>query len=1367
MENKFFKNPFIVYHINPYKPEYNHKLIFIWNCPPLIKNKILNNQFDDVTIKNYFGPDYKKKLGLETYDNNKNVFHENFHAVSNINSLITKTGGDISDNDLIIKSTRDDDIENYTTSDNINDHTSTNDINFNIDFNKISTESDVDELVDILDTDVREGNEYIFDYSVYPEDTIITLKNKIYSICKIPIYRQFLFYSGLILETFHTIHINNMLYNLSPSDDLTKIHNIGVDKKLYLSRDTIKVKSYEEFKLVGDLKYNYITLIDLKSYSDILGINKIKILDDKLFLNIVYYGFIKKYFPMLNFEAFKQYLNDESVLLSKYPLLIENIETLNTKFMYEKSFLDYMYTMKIKEIKDIEQHIELAAKSIKLGNIHNSNLDIFNMRNIFDIIVTNPSIVKVISKFEFNDKIYEITKEYMNLRYDKNVDINFELYNTYLKYKNNGLVLYYCYDKTDMETKIATFVLFPTGKYYIIIDNKEVDKKSFNKTIELGISIVNKIIKILNENISIILNKNISNFSINYLTKNSIKFYTLDIIMYLNVSLSSNKFNKYKIIFNDLNKYGILTLGNIQTDNQILSKINKSIYEYGDRKFIVDKDRESSNYYDAYLDAGANAIWKLLFNGKKLNITNSITRVSYEMFNLIPEELNYVYHYIITTIHMLDALKSTSDYIVNNKKNYIAKSDIKKLEELDPELYAQNLGKNKIYSRIVQKKNRPAIYSIDEYNKMSNNDKNNMVKYWNFTTNKPIYYKCENSSYKHFSFVTGKHPKGYCFPVCRNIKNKGTKMSKLFNTCMSEHSTDNNTKISENILKYKDSLLINKKYYFPDQLNEFFYKLDQGHLYFNTITPSYNNVIDTSLFNIYVDIIKVEPSVFIRDIIKKLKQYNILDFETLNIYFNSIEDLCNSLELHFIKKVESYESYWNSIFEEILLYIYNVCIISITYDTKLFLNIRQDINNFKTNKFIITFNNYKLVYKKLSLFDYSDLVVKEIIQYKNNAKLKTDNIINLFSYDNIIKTLDPNKITNIYVTGKKITHLIYNKNVYIAVYNSYAFDSDKNIYNEIYYRDSYNISWLETYKFVESLVSVNPVFIIYDKNLENIVDIENINPKTKVIGMQISTLYFWFSDTNISDINVNNFGVEIINFEPSDINSLLKNTHKVKNYITENIKDINFKIYYNNMFKIYKIATYNHILNTFKNPIKNDIINIINNKKFDDNINTNMFDITKMLTYKQDVNIIIPIINNYKNGKINKIELIENIKNNQFLFDLENIKKFSKMDIKDIKDYLYSEGKKYIKLVKKTDLKLDKNISNVITACIPGTKSEFCDNKKSLILENQYNDFVDVMAHNLHNETYSYYDIVNINFNIIVDYFKFNKNPGEIIYLLS
>lgn len=1426
MDNKFYKNTFIVHHINPFKPEYNKKTIFLWNCPPLVKKKILDSNFEDPIIKNYFGTDYKIKLGLNKVEG-ENIFHQHVDKISNIKtngSSINQTtsggelieltidterereitfnlpnsstdipnssngisnssndiqGGDIEDNSLIIHSSRDDDIENFGTTEEEPmppQETSDFNIDFDIDFNEASSDDIVSSSDKILDAEFDEGNSYVFDINLYPEDNILTVKNKIYLTCKIPIYRQLLYLGDNNVETFHEIYVNDILYTLSPLDDITKLYNMSVDKKLFLSRDSVRIKSLDEFRLLSSFKVNYVYLVDLKMYSDMLGMNKIKILDDKHYFDVMFYGFIRKYYPMLDYDAFKLYLTNEKNLLNTYPFLVDNLSNLEFKYSREKMFLDNAYTMKIKDIKALEKNIEIIAKNIKLGNNYNSNLNILNIRNVFDIISTNSSIVKLIAKFEFNNEVYEITKEHIshtsNMLNAEGNNINYDMYKTYLKFKNNGLVLYYVYDKTELDTKIATFVLFPNCKYYIIINNKEEDKVSFNKSIELAMNIVNKIIKIINENISVVLNKNISNFSLSYFTLNNIKFYTLDILMYYNVSISENKFNQYKNMFNELGKIGMLTLGNIQTNHQIFSKFYKSIFDYGDRKFIIKKDKEAKNYYDAYLDAGANSTWKLLFGGKKLNVTNSITRITFEMFNLVPEEFNHIYYYILSTLQNLSNIKSKSDTQVINKKNYIAKSDIKKLEELDPELYAQNLGKDKIYSRIVQKKNRPTIYTLDEVKKMSDKEKKNLVKYWNFTSNEPVYYACEDSSYKHFSFVTGKHPKGYCFPVCRNVKNKGKKMTQLYDTCMTDHCISKDKKSNSetsNLLKYKDELLLGKKYHLPDVFSEIFYMIDPDSIHFVTSTHSYLNVSNASLLILYSNMVEIKVPILITEIIKKLQSYNILDFEVLNIYFNSIEDLTNSLDLHFKKGESSYDSYWNLIFEEILLYLYNVCVINLTYDSKLFINMRNDINNFTNNKIIVTFNNNAVVYGKQSLFDFDNQFIQDILNIKNNLKLRTDNIVNIFTYDNLQNKLDTKKIKHIYVSSKKMNAMIY-EDIYIALYNSPMIEHPNNIYNEIYNRSKHKVSWKSTYEFVKSLVSIEPIFVVYNPKLEEITDINSINQSTKVIGFNISNLYFWFSDVKLSDIKqeIPNPQIEIVNFEPHDINELIKNTQNTKNYIDNHLVDINFKIYYNNMFKMYKIATYNYILKNFKNKIKDNILKIIKSKNFDDNINSNITEISKLLEHKQDRDMIISLVNDYKNDKILKDDIISNIENNQFLYDIDNIKIFSTYDPKDIKDYLVNEGKKYVKLIKMDQLKLNKNISNIISTCSSGSKSsEFCDSGKLLILEDQYDDFVDVMAFNLKNEVYSYHDIININFNIIVDYFKFNKNPGEVIYLLS
>lgn len=1377
MENNFYKNTFIIYNINPTDKSFLRKIIYIWNCPPLIKNLILESKFDNPSIKNYFGNDYKLKLGLENYENiENNIFYKKIELLSKLSSSASASastsqqisGGD-DDNDLIIKSSRTDDIENFNEDDVTISSTSDAVIDFTIDFDTPVSSSDDTHVQESIQ-EVKSGNEYVFNVSLYPEDTIHELKRKIYISHKIPIYRQLLFYNDTNIRTFYDITINDIIYKLSPLDDNIRFYNMGIDKKLYMSKDNLRVISKDEFTILKNLDSNYLYMIDLKSYIDYIGINIAKIINDKYYFDMMYHGFIKKYFPMLDYQAFHLFLTNESQIKSAYNLLYEDYDILADKLKREKFILDSVYTTKLKDIKNIEKNMEIICKSIKLGNTYYTNLDILNMRNIFDILQTDSSIIKVTVKFELYNKTYHITKENLSIRYDKNIDINFDLYDTYLKYKNNGLVLYYSYFKSELENKIATFVLLPNCQYYIIINNKEEDKVSFNQNIKMSIEICNKIINILNDNLNLILNKNITNFKINKLTKDNIKFYTMDILMNYNISVNEQKFNQYKNMFNEYERIGFITLANIQNDNQIFCKLNKGIYNYGDKKFIIKKFKEAKNYYEAYLDIGVNAVWKNLFGGKKLNITNSVTRISYELYNFVPDELNTAYYYILYSILELSKTSNVKALSKPSKTNYIAKSDIKKLEELDPELYAQNLGKDKVYSRIIQKKNRPIIYTKEEVEKLPDNIKKLIVKYWNFTTNEPIYYACENKEFKHFSFVTGKHPKGYCFPVCRNVKNQGKKMSQLHDKCMKDHVILNkntqDTKVS-NVLKYKDDIQINKKYKLPDTFYDTFYKLNSDSLYFLVMSSSYKNVYNVYLLKIYSHIFKIEIPEIIKDIIKKIKVYNILDFETLNLYFDSIEDLVNSLDLYFIKGNISYDTYWDSIFEEIFLYLYNISVIEFKYENKLYINIRSDINKFVNNKFIIRFNNYMVVYNKVSIFKFQDSIITDIMEIKNNVKIGDNNVINIFSYDNLFgnKKLDENKITHIYVTGKKIDCLIYDKNIYIPIYNSSSYNSNKNINNEIFIRNDYKLDWYKTYKLATSLLEHNPTFIIYNHNLEEIVDVNSLSENSIVIGFKLYNLYFWFNDVKVGTIikqGVDIKSVEVINFEPHVINKLL--TNKTKNYLEKNKEDINYKIYYNNMFKLYKIATYNYILKNMKNHTRDGLVGIIKKKDFEDNINQYMSDIIKLLKYKKDYDILIQLINDFKNKKLSISELLDNINNNQFLFDLDNVKNMKNSTIKDIKDLLYTSSKEYIKLVTKEKLKLKNNINNIITLC--DGNSEFCDGKKLLLLESQFDDFVDVMAHNLLNELYSYNDIVNINFNITIDYFKFTKYPGEVIYLL-
>ncbi len=80
----------------------------------------------------------------------------------------------------------------------------------------------------------------------------------------------------------------------------------------------------------------------------------------------------------------------------------------------------------------------------------------------------------------------------------------------------------------------------------------------------------------------------------------------------------------------------------------------------------------------------------------------------------------------------------------------------------DPVLYRPQVGSKK-YRRICQRQYQPVVTTKDD---------KGAVEYFNFTFNRPEYYKCPNPNTPELGLISGKHPQGYCFPCCRKTSQK-------------------------------------------------------------------------------------------------------------------------------------------------------------------------------------------------------------------------------------------------------------------------------------------------------------------------------------------------------------------------------------------------------------------------------------------------------------------------------------------------------------------------------------------------------------------------------------------------------------------
>jgi hypothetical protein len=247
-----------------------------------------------------------------------------------------------------------------------------------------------------------EGNLKISKMTIYPEDRISEFKEKIYVETGILPCKQHIYYISQKMA-------HPMSYQLMTDSrvivDIRELNNTGndtieglpIDTFLYKSRDYLKILSYDHFKTIGQLYTKHeqteYFLVNLDDYINPIKARLSETLKDKFQMEMLYYGFIVKYWPMITYESFPDFFSKE--LSIKYPDLVQSRDVLLKKYEVEQKAIDGLYS--------IQPDNSLHKMSITSAIL---NIDInrygyktkLNIRNMFDRFILDEIVhhVKVL-----------------------------------------------------------------------------------------------------------------------------------------------------------------------------------------------------------------------------------------------------------------------------------------------------------------------------------------------------------------------------------------------------------------------------------------------------------------------------------------------------------------------------------------------------------------------------------------------------------------------------------------------------------------------------------------------------------------------------------------------------------------------------------------------------------------------------------------------------------------------------------------------------------------------------------------------------------------------------------------------------------
>ena len=1191
MDNYFLQNPIKIniLGINENNIYINYKIIFLGNVPENIKNNIIKFDINKSKkiLKEYYGLNWNKKLEL----------------------IEEKKGG----NDYIQEQ------ESFTSEDLINFDDFNLDI-LNPELNNIEEISKEIEYKEVSKDKIKII--YNTDISIYPNDNIKILKEKIFLSTNIQIYEQNIsFY-------YYNLYIDDLKYNITLNNDIFKlptIHNIPIDKYLYKNKNNINISGLTVNSNIsiktGEFEYLYsyfkennkleINVLSLKEFiTNKSELEKI-INNDIQQTEMIYYSFIIKYYPIISLELFKDYIINENDIKFKYTNLYLNIDKTLEKYKLENdiyiknNIIDKNYNTFIKNefILAIVERSYLVLSLNKLNKIY--------IRNLFDSIelskISNINYIYINININDNDVILSkintlITKNYKN---NHIIDLNSMLIN--IKVINKKLNI------KEIDNIYINLIINETGGYSVFISLPKNIQLNYNQIDELVIETINPILIKINKK----LYSSDSNIQLltkyNYIVNHNITN------LFWKQELTIKSYNILKLLLKDYIKSGILSLKSEHfTNNEIEYKINKGINNFND-KLMDNYNNFNTNYFSYYTNPDINIQWERVYlNNKTIVLKNRINDIKFEFNRLTLNEFEFISKFIYKLLYI-------------NKHRILNQDDVKKinvlkyLKQSDPLLYNikdSKTGKD-IYSRKCQKKLQPIIVPKTFIN---DDNKKKVIKYWNFSKNKDEYYYCPNNNYPFVKFLTNIHPNGYCVPCCKkkdiddlDVDNKS---KLLYNTCLNNHIYDpSSIKLDKSryIMTYGKDLEFDRIMSLPNELeiilnNDIKKNIEKYYL----LGKKQNNI---GIIHILSDVYDMSSDNYIKYIIKYLKDFPNIFNKLLNgiliYYFNNLNDLLITMSNIFIYNKIIYKNSftkWNKLFIDISKYM-NINIIIFKDHNEISIDIPKNTKYISDiiipNKLI----NYLVIIKKTLSTNENIYFPIFLINPKKHYKIHEIKQ-KLYKYDDDI-ILNIKKIYNNYITDTKYN--IFDLNILSQFIN----ESKYNIIN--YYISNNNKCYAVLIKYLSEYVYIPIQESIYDENTDNIKQklYFNIFDKNKYILKLNSIIQFITEYNNF----IYHFLVKenIINKELSQIYLY---DIKLYNKSSEiNTKSFNFDIISNFKYSFIRIDKFLKLDNNIIGLICNNMYFYINpNMKInliDNIITTNIKYIKNIINKKLELKLLL------------------------------------------------------------------------------------------------------------------------------------------------
>ncbi len=689
------------------------------------------------------------------------------------------------------------------------------------DITPFETEISLDDIADISTNanavDMTKEEEAIatanaklkFVYSgVYPLDTILDLKYKIYLSAGIPIYRQHLWasYDRKLHPLSYTISVSNHHIHSSIEElvkyfggdkaSLTDVEGVPVNMYFYRNKDFITTRAYDTITLLRFL-YEQHGVLDyyVADLNDMFDATKMqRLLNDKYMEEIVYYGFINLYFPMMTMSVFHDYITSESSLSELYPKL--KPEKLSVRSVFDNEAKITECAFHVTSDKKIEnalgKKLFSSIKETKL-TVDNFRQDVdllLNLRDLFDSLRLDDYMTYVKASILHNENT--IGNKYQNIILHKSYHREQEPKEAMVV---NSILIKM---RLNLDTNEHMFIsFFKNGNFVIHSKWREEQHMTFATITEVVAKFANPIIDFINNNKHL----KYHNIEIPKISKSNSVFTETGFSFHYNADITDAHYKVLKSILHDYVRAGIITEKETKAyvgvaEDEGAQAVSEYFFNKGMHKFDVsrlDKSITTNNYYEFLSNVVVFQKWKTIFeNTRTMVVTNMLNRIKVEISGIRNQVETEIFHmYLLAMFYLFEENTKNIGVDYGDISRQRNKRLLKNLKSSDPLLYNLKIYRSPIvYSKICQKPYQPVMLTDNEYKKLPDGQRTNTIKYWNFTRQEPVWYRCPNAKYPHIKFITNQHPSGFCIPCCKKLEMNervNQKKQEIHKKCLTDH----------------------------------------------------------------------------------------------------------------------------------------------------------------------------------------------------------------------------------------------------------------------------------------------------------------------------------------------------------------------------------------------------------------------------------------------------------------------------------------------------------------------------------------------------------------------------------------------------